>query len=169
MNMQSGAAARREAIRQLMREEGPIASQAALRKALRERGWRVTQPTLSRDLRELGMARTPAGYVAPADLGATAGAVPFSPAALREEKLVQLLRTFGLSVRRAGTLVVIRTPPGGAHAVARALDEAAFDEIVGTIAGDDTIFVAASTPGAARRIADRLHRLAPLGPGAPRR
>ena len=134
MNMNS-AAARREAILQIVKEEGPVPSQDDLRKALRERGWRVTQPTLSRDLRELGLPRTPAGYVATDDLGGRAEqGVPLSPSGLREEKLGQRLRLFLISVRRAGTLVVIKTPPGGANAVARSIDEAAFNDVVGTIA-----------------------------------
>lgn len=159
------SAARRETILQVIREDGPIRSQGALRKALRERGWRVTQPTLSRDLRELGLLRTPAGYVAPEDLpGMTASGASLAPAGVREEKLGQRLRIFVVSVRRAGTLVVIRTPPGGAHAVARAIDEAAHADIVGTLAGDDTIFVAAATTASARRIEARFLDLVALPP-----
>ena len=161
MNRNS-APARREVILQIVKDEGPVTSQGDLRKALRERGWRVTQPTLSRDLRELGLPRTPAGYVVPDDLGGRAEqGVPLSPADLREEKLGQRLRLFLISVRRAGTLVVIRTPPGGAHPVARAIDEASFDDAVGTIAGDDTIFVACATSAAARRLERRFLDLAP--------
>ena len=66
-----------------------------------------------------------------------------------------------LSVRAASSLVVIRTPPAGAHPLARALDEADLPEVVGTIAGDDTVFVAASGPAAARLLERRLR--APLG------
>ena len=166
MNMNS-AAARREAILQIVKDEGPVPSQDELRKALRERGWRVTQPTLSRDLRELGLPRTPAGYVAPDDLGGRGvQGVPLSPADLREEKLGQRLRLFLISVRRAGTLVVVKTPPGGANAVARAIDEAAFSDVVGTLAGDDTIFVAGATIAAARRLERRFLEMAP--PGGPR-
>ena len=165
MNIHSNANERREAILMAVREGGPVHSQRDLRKALRERGWRVTQPTLSRDLRELGFARTPAGYIAPGDLpGMAAAGVPLTPAGFREEKLGQRLRTFVVSVRRAGALVVVKTPPGGAHAVARTIDEAVFADIVGTIAGDDTIFVAAATVAAARRIERRFTDLAALRP-----
>ena len=151
------AAARRDEILKLVRDAGPITSQGALREALRERGWRVAQPTLSRDLRELGLARTPAGYVAPGDLpGLAAAGVSFAPAGVREGKLEQRVRFFVTSVRRAGSLVVIRTPPAAADAVARAIDEAGHSDIVGTIAGDDTIFVAAATPTSARKIAQRF-------------
>ncbi|MCI0548570.1 MAG: hypothetical protein L0027_14960, partial [Candidatus Rokubacteria bacterium] len=57
-----------------------------------------------------------------------------------------------------GALVVVRTPPAGAHPLARAIDEAALPEAVGTIAGDDTVFVAAAEAGAARRLERRLRR-----------
>lgn len=164
MNMHSNANARRDAILQTVREAGPIRSQGALRKALKERGWRVTQPTLSRDLRELGLARTPTGYIAPEDLpGLTATGSSLSPAGFREERLAQRMRSFVVSVRRANTLVIIKTPPGGAHAVARTIDESVIAEIVGTIAGDDTIFVAATTPASARRLERRFAELAGLG------
>lgn len=165
MNTHPNANERREAILKVVRDAGPVLSQGALRKALRERGWRVTQPTLSRDLRELGLARTPAGYVAPGDLsGMAAAGVALTPAGFREEKLGQRLRSFVVSIRRAGALVVVRTPPGGAHAVARTIDEAALADIVGTIAGDDTIFVAAATTAAARRIERRFIDLSALRP-----
>jgi transcriptional regulator of arginine metabolism len=67
-----------------------------------------------------------------------------------------------LSVRAAASLVVIRTPPAGAHPLARALDEADLPDLVGTIAGDDTVFVAATGPTAALRLERRLR--APLAP-----
>ncbi len=66
-----------------------------------------------------------------------------------------------LSVRAASSLVVVRTPPAGAHPLARALDEADLPEVVGTIAGDDTVFVAATGPATARLLERRLR--APLG------
>ena len=80
----------------------------------------------------------------------------FAPAALREEKLRRALRNSALSVRPAGSLVVVKTPPATAHPVARALDEAELASVVGTIAGDDTVFVATPSDGAARALARRL-------------
>lgn len=138
---------RRAEIRRLA-ARGPIASQEALARLLRRRGWRVTQPTLSRDLRALGLVRTPAGYVLPGAAG---------PGPARTD-LARALAEFALSVTPAGSLVVIRTPPAGADPLARALDEAALGEVVGTIAGDDTVFVATPGPAAARRLAARLVR-----------
>lgn len=138
------SAARRESIRDLMREEPPR-SQEELLERLRARGLRVTQPTLSRDLKALGVAKTPQGYVIPEDLPALAVS--------GEERLRQSLREFAASVELAGTLVVLRTPPAAAQPLARALDAARPPGAVGTIAGDDTVFVAAASAAAARRLA----------------
>jgi transcriptional regulator of arginine metabolism len=141
---------RHEVILQLVRS-GSVRSQADLRRLLARRGIRVAQPTLSRDLRVLGLAKTPRGYVIPA--GAVA---QFAPVALRDARLARALRDFALSVQAAGSLVVVRTPPAAAHPVARALDEAGPPDIVGTVAGDDTVFVATPSERAARALARRL-------------
>ena len=125
-------------------------SQEELQRLLRQRGFAVAQPTLSRDLRNLGLARTPTGYAAPPEPS------PFLPGERRQEALDRVLAQVALSVEAAGTLVVVRTPAAGAHPLARALDEATLPGVVGTIAGDDTVFVAAADAGAARRIERRL-------------
>jgi len=130
---------------------GPVRSQEHLRHLLRQRGFVVAQPTLSRDVRELGLAKTPRGYVAPAEAVAQ-----FAPAAMRQSKLDRALRGFALSVQAAGALVVVKTPPAAAQPVARALDEAPLAGVVGTIAGDDTVFVATPNERAARALARRL-------------
>ena len=140
---------RQEVIVDLVRS-GTVRSQAQFQQLLRKRGIVVAQPTLSRDLRELGLAKTPLGYLVPPT------ADRFAPSAMREEKLRRALRGFALSVVPAGSLVVIRTPPASAHPVARALDEAEFAAVVGTIAGDDTVFVATPGERAARALARRL-------------
>jgi transcriptional regulator of arginine metabolism len=141
---------RRAAIAQLLRER-PVRSQGELRRLLRERGFAVAQPTLSRDMRELGLAKTPRGYLAPAE-----AAAHFAPAPGREAKLGQALRGFALSAQAAGTLVVVKTPPAAAHPLARAIDEAPLPAVVGTIAGDDTVFIATPNERAARALARRL-------------
>ncbi len=139
-NPSSRRAARRlDAILRLVRA-GPIRSQAELRQALKLRGIVVAQPTLSRDVRELGLAKTPHGYVVP-----DAPGTHFAPATVRGSKRERTLRMFALSVQAAGSIVVVRTPPAGAQPMARALDEAMLPSVVGTVAGDDTVFVA--TPG----------------------
>jgi transcriptional regulator of arginine metabolism len=145
---------RRNAILALV-GEGGVRSQDDLKRRLRRRGITVAQPTLSRDLKALGLAKTPAGYVAP-----PAGA--FVPAEARQGALDRAVSEFVLDVRAAASLVVIRTPPAGAHPLARALDEADLPDLVGTIAGDDTVFVATPTPAAALRLERRLR--APLTP-----
>lgn len=149
-NNDPGSLRRQEAIAGLIRT-GSVRSQAELQRLLRHRGIVVAQPTLSRDLRELGLAKTPRGYVAP-----DAALFQFAPAVLLEAKLGRVLRGAALSVRAAGTLVVVKTPAAGAHPVARALDEAGLPGVAGTIAGDDTIFLATHSERAARLLARRL-------------
>jgi transcriptional regulator of arginine metabolism len=153
MNTRSAGTAlrRRSAILRLVQDRA-VPSQQALRRLLRARGFAVTQPTLSRDLRDLGLARTPAGYAAPA------GPPAAPPAARRAAALDQVLARGVLAVRAAGALVVLRTPPAGAHPVARAVDEAGLPDAVGTVAGDDTVFVACPDAAAARRLERRLRR-----------
>ena len=143
-----------------MVRETQVRSQDELISLLRRRGFRVTQPTLSRDLKELGLAKTPAGYVTPADLSAlSAAGLSFSTAPSREEKMKQSVRDFVLSVTSAGSLVILRTPPAAAQPVARAIDDAEPQSVVGTIAGDDTIFIASSSSAAARRLTGQLRML----------
>jgi transcriptional regulator of arginine metabolism len=160
-NQAIGQARRRRAEILRLVQEHPVRSQEELQLLLRRRGFGAAQPTLSRDVRDLGLARTPAGYTAPAPPS------PFVPAERRRDSLDRALAGDVLSVQAAGTLVVIRTPPAGAHPVARALDEAGLPDVVGTIAGDDTVFVATPSPAAARRLARRL--AAPLVPARPPR
>jgi transcriptional regulator of arginine metabolism len=140
---------RRDAILRVVREEA-VRSQEELQRILAERGFEATQPTLSRDVRELGLVKTPRGYALP---GAPDPAID---AARRAERLERALAEAVLSVRIAGSLVVLKTPPAGAHPVARVVDEAALPEAVGTIAGDDTVFVAARDAVSARALAARL-------------
>ena len=129
--------------------EGTARSQGDIQRRLRRRGIDVAQPTLSRDLRALGLAKTSAGYVTPEAAGSL-------PTQARQEALERTLAETALWVRVAASLVVIRTPPAGAHTLARALDEAELDEAVGTVAGDDTVFVATPGPSAALRLERRL-------------
>jgi transcriptional regulator of arginine metabolism len=134
-------------------QAGGLRSQEDIRRGLRQRGIAVAQPTLSRDLKVLGLAKTPAGYV-------TSPSAQFVPAERRHQALERALREFALSVQVAASLVVIRTPPAGAHPLARALDEADVADAVGTVAGDDTVFVA--TPGAASALRLEKKLRAPL-------
>jgi len=145
---------RRQAILAVV-AEGGVRSQEDLQRRLRRRGILVAQPTLSRDLKALGLAKTATGYVA-------ALAPAFVPAEARQGTLDRAVAEYVLSVHAAASLVVVRTPPAGAHPLARALDEAALPDVVGTIAGDDTVFVATPGPSAALRLERRLRT--PLAP-----
>ena len=94
----------------------------------------ATQVTLSRDIRELGLVKTPAGYV---DVGGDAPPVPAGP------EVAALAREVLLDVRQAQNLLVLKTPPANANALAAALDREDWPEVTGTIAGDDTVLVVA--------------------------
>jgi transcriptional regulator of arginine metabolism len=106
-------------------------TQEELAAALRAQGISATQVTLSRDIRELGLIKTPHGY------SETPSSTPPGP------DFVQVAREFLRDVRVAQNLLVLRTPPGHANALASALDHADWPDVAGTIAGDDTVLVVA--------------------------
>jgi transcriptional regulator of arginine metabolism len=146
---------RQRAIRDLI-EQRPIRTQQELAAVLRERGFRATQATISRDVAELGLGKGSregrAGYVLPPRLR--------DADVSGEDRLRRLLSDVPAEFRVADLLLVIRTLPGSAHAVAAALDRTGWPEIVGSIAGDDTVFVATPDRSALRRLRDRLLGLA---------
>jgi len=150
--------ARHEEIVNIVREQ-TVHSQDQLLAILRKRGFRVTQPTLSRDVRELGLAKSPAGYVLPGDLAPVA---LFAPRA--EEKLDHLLRESVIFADGAGNLVVLKTPPAAAQPVASALDATPPEDCLGTIGGDDTIFVAFRHPASATAFAQHVQQIAGITP-----
>jgi transcriptional regulator of arginine metabolism len=155
VNTHAGVSAlrRRDEILKVIREE-TIHSQEELQQRLASRGFMVTQPTLSRDLRDLGLAKSPKGYVVPG-----ADRTFAAPPADREQGeswMERALRTFVQSVATASTLVVVKTPPAAAHAVGLAIDKAELPEVVGSVAGDDTVFLATVSPEVAERLAARL-------------
>jgi transcriptional regulator of arginine metabolism len=135
---------RRTQILDVLRSEA-VATQTALRQKLARRGIHVTQATVSRDIVELGAVKTREGYRLPDSAPPAAAPVPTLPMVLKE---------FMSEVKQASNLVVVKTHPGNAHSVAVALDAEKWPEVAGTVAGDDTIFVA--TPGA--REAARLRK-----------
>ena len=146
---------RQRAIRDLV-EQRPIRTQQELAAALRERGFRTTQATISRDVAELGLVK--AGRP-----GTQAYAIP---PRLREadtsgeDRIRALLRDMPVEMRDAGTMLVLKTLPGSAHPLAAALDRARWPEVVGSIAGDDTVFVAFADRGSMGRVRRRLQGLA---------
>ena len=132
-----------------------FSSQEELARSLGRAGFPVTQATLSRDLRSLGVAKR-------ADAsGSSVYELP-SPAVEtidRERRLLDL-RAFVNQVKTAQNLVVVRTPPGHANGVARAIDLADFDGVVGSVAGDDTVLVIMEDLSGSRRLKRQLDGMA---------
>ena len=147
----------------------PVHSQDELLEELRKRGFRITQPTLSRDLRELGLVKTPNGYVSPdalAPLSSTT--LAFQPRESREHRFEQLVRDSLLSAEAAGNMVVVKTPVAAAQPLASAIDSMDIEDALGTIGGDDTIFIAFRTPAAAVNFTRRVHDIAGIRPASRR-
>jgi transcriptional regulator of arginine metabolism len=115
---------------------GEVGTQDDLRRKLARRGIHVTQATVSRDIEDLGLVKTRTGYRLPEAV---------DPMASLQPTLAIVLKEFLTETLQAANLVVLKTRPGNAHSVAAALDANPWEEVVGTIAGDDTIFIA--TPG----------------------
>jgi len=145
---------RQRAIRDLV-ETREIRTQQELAAALRERGFRATQATISRDVAELGLVK--AGRAGSQGYALSPRLVESEVSG--EDRLRRLLADLPVEVREAGLIVVIRTLPGSAHALAAALDRARWPEVVGSIAGDDTVFVAAPDRPAMARVRARLEGL----------
>ena len=142
-------ALRQRAVLESVRQ-GPIASQEDLQRALRKRGFKVGQATLSRDIRDLNLSKTAAGYAVPQGEGASGLALP---------PVQRLVREFVLDVRPAQNLLVLKTIVGSAQPVAAALDEQEWEEMVGTIAGDDTILIICPDKDAAKKVAVRVEEM----------
>lgn len=138
---------RREALRRILRE-GAIGRQADLVARLKQAGYDVTQSSVSRDLRDLGVAKVGDRYLVPGD-------------APTPRNAFGAVAAFVLGMQPAGPhLTVVRTTVGSAQAVALAIDQALWPEVVGTISGDDTIFVASRDESAQQAFVARLQSLA---------
>jgi transcriptional regulator of arginine metabolism len=137
--------ARRAAILRIIRES-TVHNQDELAKLLRKQGFDATQSSVSRDLRELGVAKAGDHYILPGgDAGAAAG-TPFAA-----------VSNFVMEVRTAGpSLTVVKTTTGTAQSVAVAIDDSSWSEVVGTISGDDTIFIATEGGREQRKLRERL-------------
>jgi len=140
---------RRTQIVDLLRNEA-VETQEDLRRKLARRRIHVTQATVSRDIEELGLIKTRAGYRLPEAEEAIA---PLQPT------LAVVLKEFLTGVRRAANFVVLKTRPGNAHSVAAALDSDPWQEVVGTVAGDDTIFVATPSSRHAEAVRKKIQSL----------
>ncbi|MCP2168180.1 arginine repressor [Goodfellowiella coeruleoviolacea] len=152
-------AARQARIVELVAQRA-IHSQTELAKILAVEGIETTQATLSRDLDELGAVK-----LRGADGGAAVYVIPEDGSPIRgvqggTSRLSRLLGELLVSAQSSANLAVLRTPPGAAHFLASALDRAALHDIVGTIAGDDTILVVAREPLSGADLAARLTALA---------
>jgi transcriptional regulator of arginine metabolism len=135
---------RRAAISRILRQSA-VSRQSELVALLRREGFDATQSSVSRDLRELGVAKAGDRYLLPAVEDA------LTPSHF------EAVSGFLKEVRRAGPcLTVLRTMAGSAQSVALAIDKARWPEVVGTIAGDDTIFIATGGARSQRRLASRL-------------
>jgi len=147
-------AGRHARIVELIRQKA-IRSQTELAEVLAADGVQVTQATLSRDLEELRAVKVGGAYLIPED-----GTRPLREVEDAPARLHRLLRELLTGVDASGNIAVLRTPPGAAQFLASALDRSGLTDLVGTIAGDDTILVVArdDTPGAGARLAARLDR-----------
>ncbi len=154
-------ASRQRVLAALLRSR-QVSSQARLLDLLRVQGYDATQATVSRDLEELGAMK-----VRTAD-GRLVYAVPDAGSApeVSREQLAGVLSMFMLSAVPAGNLLVLRTPPGHAQALASALDRAGLPEVAGTVAGDDTVLVVCADRTSGRAVARQLRDLAGGGRAA---
>src|SRR5581483_3468378 len=137
--------ARQTRIVELLEQE-PLANQEELRRRLARYGFHVNQATLSRDIRELGLVKTSEGYALPTNHVVE----PQAPA------IERLLREFGRNVRQAQNQLVLKTTVGSAQPVAVALDSTGWDEVVGTVAGDDTVLIICPDRKQAQKLALRI-------------
>jgi len=142
---------RQRRIVQLLRRQ-QVSSQDELADLLARNGEKVTQATLSRDLEELGATKV-------RENGRVVYRLPEEPPS-GDEWLRRMLQEFTLEVEASGNLVVVKTPPGGANAVARALDNAGIKDVIGTVAGDDTILVVCREGVRGQTVARRLRSMA---------
>ena len=136
-----------------------VTSQAQLQELLRDAGIEANQATLSRDLRDLAVAKTPDGYQLPPGSGGAS-------AETLQTSLWHAARTWLRRAQPAQNLLVLHTPAGGAQALGLALDRSALPEVVGTIAGDDTVLVVCPSEAKARKLQRQLLRHAELQGGA---
>ncbi len=131
-----------------------VRSQAELAELLAEQGVAVTQATLSRDLEDIGAAK-----VRDRD-GSLVYAVDAEASPIGEDRMRRVLGDLLVSADSSANLAVLRTPPGGAHLVASALDRAGLPEVLGTVAGDDTVLVITRSPTGGTALVRQLVRLA---------
>jgi len=152
-DMAQGTPERQRAIVDLLRE-GAVLGQNEVAAKLSESGFEVTQATVARDLEQIGAVKVKRegklGYTLPEKLGDRNW-----PA----DRLQRIFVEWVQAVETSGNMVVVRTPPGSAHLVGLAVDQAKFPEVVGTIAGDDALFIAVRSGLPPEPLAQRLRAL----------
>jgi transcriptional regulator of arginine metabolism len=141
--------ARHKAILDLL-EDGPVESQDSLQQRLERKGYDVGQATLSRDIHELKLVKGPEGYRRAGESLSAEGVLP---------SVMHLAHQFVVEIRQAQNLLVVKTTVGSAQPVAAALDASHWPEVVGTIAGDDTVLVIATDKKKAQTLARRIREL----------
>jgi transcriptional regulator of arginine metabolism len=154
MTIPNTRAARHRRIVELL-DRVPVASQAALAELLADDGFAVTQATLSRDLDELGAVKvaTDSGeqvYAVPAEGGDTRRHAPDADTTARLAKVAQDVL---VGVDSSANIVVLRTPPGGAQYLASAIDRSDWPDVIGTVAGDDTVILITRAPDGGAAVA----------------
>ena len=144
---------RQKAIAELIREDA-LGSQEEVTSRLRSQGFSVTQATVSRDLDQMGAVKVKRSgvmsYALPDQLADSDWAA---------SRLAKIVADWVQSVEAAGNLLVLRTPPGSAHLVGLALDQAKLPEVAGTISGDDTLFIALRDGVVPGIMAERFRKL----------
>ena len=161
MKIASSRTARQQRIIEILSHQ-PIRSQPELLDILARDGIEVTQATLSRDLVEIGAEKVRVGkqlvYAVPGE-GGDRTVRPAPDAQEVSQRLQQRVQELLVSAEPTENLVVLRTPPGAANFLASAIDHGAVPDVLGTIAGDDTIMVITTGARASRRVADLLMSL----------
>lgn len=131
-------------------QQRELGTQAEVAEALRAEGFEAVQTTVSRDIAQLGLVKTRGAE------GRLVYALPGAADLHRLSELTSALRRWAISLDATGNLAILGTPPGTANALARAIDEAHLPDVVGTVAGDDTIFVAAREGLTGAELAEEL-------------
>ena len=131
-------------------QQRDLGTQAEVAEALRSEGFDAVQTTVSRDIAQLGLVKTRGAE------GRLVYALPGAADLDRLSELTSALRRWAITLDATGKLAVVKTPPGFANALARAIDEAYLPDVIGTVAGDDTIFVAAREGLTGADLADEL-------------
>ncbi len=157
MSVPNTRAARHRRIVELL-DRVPVASQASLARLLGADGFVVTQATLSRDLDELGAVKMPTAggelvYAVPGEGGDTRPQVPEPDSVARLAKVAQDVL---VGVDSSANIVVLRTPPGGAQYLASAIDRSDWPDVIGTVAGDDTVLLVTRAPDGGGPVADAI-------------